>query len=722
MAFRIAPFAMGAVGLLNCGGANTSDLETDSVTAQAVVRSGSTAPATHTRPMQEDPSLPPPSGGWSNYVMYSPSNAGKCNFLQDVSVTIEITQSIESNVGIGFQLNAYSPAGTKHVYTDGWQQYGMETDFTNSTLTGNGDLASTLLGWVEPWPLVVPAGDTAGDLIHQSWSLMSEPTPTLPAGTKYTISLGTDSSQNVRYVKFEVLDSSGHVISSTKSPLPKVDLVGLPLDYDVTETQHGKTITVDNPPATSADISPIVGFQLDIVAPAMRQAFFSQGAGTITYTSSANTPLQPTTWDAFSALQCANSLPGTYEYANTWYSQLPSTASSSISQNFGAQTLSSLPLHVPGRGITSALPFNQAAVYSVNQQGQLSVVDVPSFSAESYYGPSGQLRNDAPLATAPQVGTKFKGQTDVFSIDQYGNPVTFYTEASNSSYTFKQISTQGGLNPHSGIAVSQQFGLNQTDVFAITNNVSGPPNGDGQVGGQIVMYYVDGGGSWHGPVTISTPTFYFPQNGDVAASQQFDTPNQTDVFAVDIDGYLEVYSVQSNGEWQGMLAGAQYELPPGAPIAVSREFGNPNNPTDVFVVDANQNLMVFSEVNGDWPEQIISPQNANIPWAANLAVAGLSNQTDVFLVDSTGRLDMYWKVYGNGDWQGPLPISGAGFAPPGAYVTAVQDPTVANQIDVLVVDSAGCVDMYYWDMEEGMVGGGLWSGPLPQSECVGWER
>ncbi len=58
----------------------------------------------------------PPSGGLasnSNYFLYAGGNP-----MQNISVTVDLTQDLLTNIGFAFQLNAYSPAGA----TSAWQQ------------------------------------------------------------------------------------------------------------------------------------------------------------------------------------------------------------------------------------------------------------------------------------------------------------------------------------------------------------------------------------------------------------------------------------------------------------------------------------------------------------------------------------------------------------------------------------------------------------------------
>jgi hypothetical protein len=58
--------------------------------------------------------VPAPGGGLgsnSNYFLVA-ENGGP---LLDVKVTIDVTQDLVSNIGLGFQLNAYSLSGANSV-------------------------------------------------------------------------------------------------------------------------------------------------------------------------------------------------------------------------------------------------------------------------------------------------------------------------------------------------------------------------------------------------------------------------------------------------------------------------------------------------------------------------------------------------------------------------------------------------------------------------------
>src|SRR5271157_637702 len=141
-----------------------------------------------------------PAGGLngnSNYHLHS-----GCNPVTDLSVTMEITKEIVSDIGFSFQLNGYSPQNANSV----WQQYG----FVINT-TGNSPI---MINWfIDNWPspafrqsLDLPSGS---DLINNRDMMLSLSESTLPAGYKFTINLKHDEKANVNGVTFIIVDSTG---------------------------------------------------------------------------------------------------------------------------------------------------------------------------------------------------------------------------------------------------------------------------------------------------------------------------------------------------------------------------------------------------------------------------------------------------------------------------------------------------------------------------------
>jgi hypothetical protein len=245
--------------------------------------------------------------------------------------------------------------------------------------------------------------------------------------------------------------------------------------------------------------------------------------------------------------------------------------------------------------------------------------------------------------------------------------------------------------PGASLAASQQFGVEQTDVFTVGPN------------GVLNVSWVDNTEPWNEAFPIGGPVF--PAGAPVAASQQFGLPDQTDVFAVDTKGSLEVAWVAGPGAWGGPQAVVPGQFTPGAQLAASRQFGLDR--TDVFIVDANGAMTVSWVVDGGvWQSEEISAPHLFPPGASVAASQriGVSAQTDVFVVDETGTLDVM-SVVGDGAWQGPMAISAAKQYPAGAPLAASQQLGV-EQTDVFVVDYEGELEVAWIE------GAGKWQGPV----------
>ena len=246
-------------------------------------------------------------GGNLNYVMANLSGSNG-NALTGVQVVIDVTEDIESDIGIGFQLNAYSNSGALSA----WQQYFIWQSVVSSTET-------QIKGQVEPWPQsTAGTGNetTKYDLLNHAYGLATLGSSKIPKGYQFTITLGTTSNK-VSSAQFRVVDNNGNVLYGQ----PPIQLGGLSLD-------DGTTTTVA---ATSGDLAEIIAFQLDVVGPINSElAKMTSGAGIITYyvngTMSANQNLPANTDSDWHTLEQTNSV----------YSTLPQGTSGSFVQTFKA--------------------------------------------------------------------------------------------------------------------------------------------------------------------------------------------------------------------------------------------------------------------------------------------------------------------------------------------------------------------------------------------------
>jgi hypothetical protein len=380
--------------------------------------------------------------------------------------------------------------------------------------------------------------------------------------------------------------------------------------------------------------APISAFEINIVGPATgRQAYLTSGAGTITYEATS----QLTVLGSLSGLpkNCISSDWTTGESANTIYGGLPAGP------------------YLPGNPIKQTF----------------------SVAATPFYKPG------AAFAVSQQIGSN---QTNLYAVDRGGQIAVFSVQGSGRwSLGLPPLGPTGFASTGAGLAASQQFGANQqTGLFVVDQY------------GNLQTFWTEAGGPWNGPVLIGKGA----GSGQVlAVSQQFGAPNQTDVFLVDKNGTLNVYWVQSAGQWQGpVLVGPASHAPKHAPLAVSQQFGAPDQ-TDVFVVDNTGALTVFwIQATNPWSAPVAISKSGVFPAKAHIAVSrqfGAPDQTDVFAIDKDGQLTAYW-VQGTGEWGGPVAIGPKGLAPAGAPVAASQHFGQPDQTDVYVVDKSGTLNVF----------------------------
>ena len=337
----------------------------------------------------------------------------------------------------------------------------------------------------------------------------------------------------------------------------------------------------------------------------------------------------------------------------------------------------------------------QTDAFAIDSSGALTVswvVGGGNWNGPLRISPPDTFVLNTAVASSKQFGLDH--QTDVFAIDKNGAlTVTWVVEGGAWSGPVA-ISPGGAFPAGAPLAASNQFGIdNQTDVFAVDNT------------GALTVSWVVGGGNWSGPVAISQPGM-FPLGAKIAASNQFGTFNQTDVFVIDNTGALNVSWVMGATNWNGPAAiSPPGVFPPGGALAASNQFGI-SNQTDIFAVGNNGALHV-SWVTGTWNGPVAISAPGLFPAGAAVTACnqfGIGNQTDVFVIDNNGALNVSWVV-GGGNWSGPVPISSPGFFPAGAALTTSNQFGIGNQTDVFAIDNTGTLSVFW------VVGGGNWSGP-----------
>jgi hypothetical protein len=232
-------------------------------------------------------------GSNSNYFLYS-----DCDSILGLSVTINVTQQIAGSDGFGFQVNAYSGAGD----LDGAQQYVI-------TMDPQGNLYAAVDNWQN--------GST--QLINDFVPFATFANAVLPAGYALNITLANDAVGYVTAATYTVTDDSGNTTASTTIDLLSLNLAG------------------GGGPVTTADLAPIVAFQMDLVDWANGgSTTLSSGAGTITYTAQTDLTVlsaEPgcVDWDYV-----------TVETANSIYGPLPPGPSGSFTQSFSTGAASAM--------------------------------------------------------------------------------------------------------------------------------------------------------------------------------------------------------------------------------------------------------------------------------------------------------------------------------------------------------------------------------------------
>lgn len=235
--------------------------------------------------------VPAPAAGLGSNSNYFLSD---CSYIKGLSVNVNVTQGIVGSDGFGFQVNAYS---AKSDY-DGGQQYLIYLDPHSSPAT----LYCMVDNWTESPKL--------GQIINHIVPLATLPSQELPAGYALDIALQNDSAGNITGATYQAFDNKGNSIGKQTITLLSLNLVS------------GSKVT-------SADLAPIVSFQMNFVDYLNGGVtVLSSGAGTITYVAA-----NPMTVDS-SEPSCVDWDFSTVERANSSYGVLPGHPNQTFTQSF----------------------------------------------------------------------------------------------------------------------------------------------------------------------------------------------------------------------------------------------------------------------------------------------------------------------------------------------------------------------------------------------------
>lgn len=250
------------------------------------------------------------------------------------------------------------------------------------------------------------------------------------------------------------------------------------------------------------------------------------------------------------------------------------------------------------------------------------------------------------------------------------------------------------FKPGSSIAMAKQ-----TDdiLTALCVGGQGPNSPDGFLN----VAFVIGTGQWQGPIQIGD-RLEFLAGAPVAIAKQ--TSNQLTALCVDKEGFLNAAFVIGTGQWQGPIKISNRVFPALTPVSIAMAKQTDNLLT-AFAVDGNGMLSVFFVVGtGQWQGPFpISGQNFAPP-GASIAMAKQTNDVlTALVVGNDGALSVAFVV-GTGQWQGPFPLTGPNFAPPGAPIAMAKQTD--DVLTALLCGSAGTLSVAF------VVGTGQWQGPF----------
>ena len=252
------------------------------------------------------------------------------------------------------------------------------------------------------------------------------------------------------------------------------------------------------------------------------------------------------------------------------------------------------------------------------------------------------------------------------------------------------------LPPAAPVAAVYQPLDEQLEVFIVDAN------------GALNVVWKDNNGSWKAPIPLTRASFTLP--GASVAAIYYPTYQQLEVFVVDKDGALDVVWKDHNGPWHAPVGLTDRGFaPPGAPLAAV--YQPLNEQLEVFVVGASGALnVVWKDNNGIWKGPLALTGAAFATPGAHVAGAYYASykQLEVFLLDKNEVFNVVWKA-NNGPWHSPVGLSPLGFARQGAPLTAIYQP-LNEQLEVLTVDSRGAINVIWkehnnpWHAPVGLTG------------------
>jgi hypothetical protein len=236
---------------------------------------------------------------------------------------------------------------------------------------------------------------------------------------------------------------------------------------------------------------------------------------------------------------------------------------------------------------------------------------------------------------------------------------------------------------------------NQLETFVVGND------------GAVNVFWKAQNEVWNPPVALTAPDFAPP--GAAISGVYYPLGEQLEIFVGGNDGAVYVIWKAQNGAWnQPVALTGPGTIPPGGRI--DAVYQPPNEQLEVFFSDVNGTITgLWKAQNGAWNSPFSLTGTGFAPPGAGITAVyyPLNEQLEFFVSDVNGAIAGFWKAQ-NGAWNEPFWLTGAGFAPAGAALSSVYYP-LNEQLELFVADVNGAVQLL-WKAQNG-----AWNQPVALS-------
>lgn len=207
--------------------------------------------------------------------------------------------------------------------------------------------------------------------------------------------------------------------------------------------------------------------------------------------------------------------------------------------SWNSQEISPQWLFPPGAPLVATQQFgvNRTVVLLVDNWGAMEVMWADgggAWQGPARLTPTGWFPPGASVAASQQFGIQ---QTDLMVVNNSGDINVMWAVGGGAWQGPAVITSGGQYLPGAPLAMSQQFGSTQTDLFAVNR------------WGGLTAMWATGGGAWQGPIAIGSAQF--GSKTPLAASAQFGLWGQTDVFAINTSSVRTAAWVDNTYVWTG---------------------------------------------------------------------------------------------------------------------------------------------------------------------------